>query len=269
MLAFAQEQQQSEADKLRQALQALKWQNGPTTGTVGTHATIQVPQGYVFLDSQNTKRFLEILGNIPENNEYMIGPQSLSWFAIFRFNETGYVKDSEKIDPNTLLKQLKDADAPGNEERKRLNMRQMYTDDWVVEPHYDIQTKQLEWGIQLHDETGAKTVNYTTRILGRIGVMSATLVTDNNTLENDTRAFKNVLTNFNFNSGETYAEFKPGDKVAEYGLAALILGGAAAVATKKGFWAIIAGAAVAFWKLIAGVVIALFAGIGRVFKKKQ
>ncbi len=69
--------------------------------------------------------------------------------------------------------------------------------------------------------------------------------------------------------GETYAEFKPGDKVAEYGLAALILGGAAAVATKKGFWAIIAGAAVAFWKLIAGVVIALFAGIGRVFKKKQ
>lgn len=269
VLAFAQnDQQQSAADKQTQELRTLNWQKGPTTGTIGSHATIRVPQGYVFLDSQNTRRFLEILGNIPEDNEYMIGPQSLNWFSIFSFHETGYVKDDEKIDPNTLLNQLKASDGPANEERQRLNMRLMYTDDWVVEPHYDIQTKQLEWGIQLHDSTGAKTVNYTTRILGRTGVMSAILVTDNSTLASDTRAFKDTLTGFSYNAGDTYAEFKPGDKVAEYGLAALVLGGAAAVAAKKGFFAIIAGALVAFWKLIAAAVIAVFAGIAKIFKKK-
>ena len=36
-------------------------------------------------------------------------------------------------------------------------------------------------------------------------------------------------------AGERYAEFRAGDRVAEYGLAALVLGGAAAVATKSGF----------------------------------
>ena len=269
LLAFAQDTQQSPADKQTQALDALNWQRGPTTGAIGSHATIVVPQGYVFLDSQNTRKFLEILGNIPSDNKYMIAPQSLNWFSIFSFNETGYVKDDEKIDPSALLKQLKDSDGPENEERQRLHMTLMYTDDWAVEPHYDTQTKQLEWGIRLHDSTGAQSVNYTTRILGRTGVMSATLVTDNNTLMADTKAFKHMLTGFSYTPGNTYAEFKPGDKVAEYGLAALVLGGAAVVAAKKGFFAVIAGALAAFWKVIAAAVVAVFASIAKIFKKKQ
>ena len=112
-------------------------------------------------------------------------------------------------------------------------------------------------------------MNYTSRILGRGGVMTATLVSDTDTLPQNTNEFKKVLTGFNYNSGQTYAEFKNGDKVAAIGLGALVLGGAAAVATKKGLWGAIAGALAAGWKFIAAAAIALFAGLGKLFGRKK
>jgi len=78
-----------------------------------------------------------------------------------------------------------------------------------------------------------------------------------------------VLRGYSFNAGETYADWRQGDKVAEYGLAALILGGAAAVATKKGFWAILAGFFAAAWKLIAAAAVAAGAWLRSLFKKKR
>jgi len=246
-------------------LKKLAWQNGPTEGAVAGKASIKVPAGYVFLDEQNTKRFLELNGNPPDDRHYLIAPKSLEWFAVFSFNPSGYIKDDEKIDPDDLLKSLKDSDGPGNEERKRLGMRPLFTDGWQVPPHYDIDTKRLEWGVRLRTDRDEKLVNYTSRLLGRTGVMSAVLVSEPQSLDADIRDFKTVLKNFSYNAGESYAEFKSGDKVAEYGLAALILGGAAAVATKKGFWAVIAGFFAAFWKLIAGVVVAAIAGFWSFF----
>jgi len=57
--------------------------------------------------------------------------------------------------------------------------------------------------------------------------------------------------------------------VAEFGLAALIAGGAAAVATKKGFWAVIAGFFAAAWKFIAVAVVGLLAWLRSLFKGKS
>lgn len=250
-------------------LKKLAWQNGPTEGAVAGKASLKVPTGYVFLDEQNTRRFLELNGNPPDDRHYLIAPKSLNWFAVFSFNPSGYIKDDEKIDPDDLLKSLKESDGLGNEERKRLGMRPLFTDGWQVTPHYDIETKRLEWGVRLRTDKDEKLVNYTSRLLARTGVMSAVLVSEPQSLDADIRDFKTVLKNFSYNTGESYAEFKSGDKVAEYGLAALVLGGAAAVATKKGFWAVLAGFFAAFWKVLAGLAVAAVAGLGSIFKKKK
>jgi uncharacterized membrane-anchored protein len=77
-----------------------------------------------------------------------------------------------------------------------------------------------------------------------------------------------VLKGYTFSEGEKYAQWVPGDKVAEYGLAALIVGGAAAVATKKGFWAVIASALAAGWKIAAAAVVGAGAWLRNLFKKK-
>jgi uncharacterized membrane-anchored protein len=66
------------------------------------------------------------------------------------------------------------------------------------------------------------------------------------------------LSNLTFDSGQQYSEFRPGDKVAEYGLAALVVGGAAAVAVKSG-----AG----FFKVIGVGVLALVGAAWGFFKR--
>lgn len=262
MVLAAQNPQQDE-------LRKLGWQAGPAQGRIGANATIRVAKGYVFLDEKNTSRFLQLAGNPPRDGHYLFAPESLDWFAVFSFDATGYVKDDEKIDPDALLKTIKASDGPGNDERKRLGMAPLYTVGWEVPPHYDADTKRLEWGLRLKSEGESYTVNYTSRLLGRTGVMSAILVADPNTLAKDMEAFKVGLKEFSYVTGEKYSEFKPGDRVAEIGLAALVLGGAAAVASKKGFWAAFAAFLAAFWKLIAGIAVAALAGVVSVFKKKQ
>jgi uncharacterized membrane-anchored protein len=178
------------------------------------------------------------------------------------------VKDGEKIDADALLKTLKAGDEPSNEERKRLGLGELHTEGWYVPPHYDDKTKQLEWGLKLRSEQGV-TLNYTIRMLGRSGVMSATLVSSPETLDADVASFRKVLTGFDYNDGERYSEFRAGDHVAEFGLAALITGGAAVIATKKGFWAAAALFLAKMWKLVAVGAVAVGTGIKSFFKKKE
>ena len=258
-----------EAQGPQAELRKLAWQKGPTSGRIAGKATIKVPEGYVFLDDKNTRRFLELAGNPPIDNHFLFAPDTLNWFAVFSFDETGYIKDDEKIDAEALLKQMKDSDGPANEERRRLGLSELHTVGWEVPPHYDTGTKRLEWGVRLRSGSGEQIVNYTSRLLGRTGVMRAVLVGDPATLAADTAQFKTGLQDFAYVSGEKYAEFKEGDKVAQYGLAALIVGGAAAVATKKGFWTALVAFFAAFWKLIAGVAVAVVAWIGSKFKGKS
>lgn len=250
------------------AIRSLEWHIGPKTEQVASKATLKTDSNLAFLDEVNSKKFLELTGNIPDSGNFILFSTKNNWWATFSFDPTGYVKDDEKIDPDALLQQLKDSDEAANEERKRLGIAPLRTEGWYVPPHYDAESKRLEWGLKLSSE-GHTILNYTIRLLGRTGVMNTTLVSSPETLDEDVKTFKAALPGFEFNSGERYAEFKQGDRVAEFGLAALIAGGAAAVATKKGFWAAIVGFAVAAWKVVAVAVIGLLAWVRSIFKNRS
>ena len=256
-------------EAIQEAFGKLSWIKGPSSGPIAGKASIQVPTNYVYLNEVDTSTYLELAGNPPTPGHYLIAPDDLRWFAVFSFDDTGYIKDDEKIEAADLLEKLQSSDQPSNEARKSLGLPALYTEGWQVEPHYDQASKRLEWGVRLRGEDGEKVINYTSRLLSRTGVMSAILVSSPDSLSADTAEFKEALSGFEYDAGEKYAEFKSGDKVAAYGLGALILGGAAAVATKKGLWASIAGLLAAGWKLILGAIVALFAGAGRIFKKKD
>jgi uncharacterized membrane-anchored protein len=214
----AQVQQPSAQDNAWAQIQKLDWKLGPTRGPIAGVAAITVPQGAAFLASTGTRRFLELQGNPGSDGMYTFAPGDLRWFAIFAFDPSGYVRDDEKIDPDALLEILKKGNAEGNEERRRRGLGTLVLEDWYVVPHYDVQTKRLEWGTRLRPQSGGVVVNYTIRLLGRSGVMSATLVSDPTSLDQDVRAFKAALTGFDFDQGQKYSEFRSGDKVAEYGL---------------------------------------------------
>lgn len=247
----------------------LDWHLGPKKENVANVATLNTLKDEGFLDPKNADKFLELTGNLTTGTTNILVAPDESWWATFDFDPSGYVKDDEKIDADALLKQLKESDEPSNKERARLGYPKLYTIGWAVPPHYDNQTKRLEWALKIRDEENNEAINYTIRILGRTGVTSATLISDEEHLTQNINAFKTSLKGFDYNFGEKYAEYREGDKVAEYGLAALIAGGAAVVATKKGFWAAIAAFFAAAWKFIAVGAIAVGGWLRSLFNKNK
>jgi uncharacterized membrane-anchored protein len=79
-----------------------------------------------------------------------------------------------------------------------------------------------------------------------------------------------ILGAIDFNPGHRYADFNPkSDKVAEYGLAALVAGTATAAAVKlglfKGLWVAILAAK----KFVIVAVVAIAASVRKLFNRKQ
>lgn len=242
----------------------LNWQKGPTTVLVGSNAQMNLPSGYRFLDAGESKKFMELTQNLSSGDEYVLAPDDFSWWTVFTFSDVGYVKDDEKLDSVELLSSIKSGTEAGNEERKSRGWSTMTVTGWRYEPRYDKSTQLLEWAFSAVDDSDkAPIINYNTRLLGRKGVMEVVLVADPENLDSAVSNFKDAIKGFRFNVGETYAEYQEGDHVAEYGLAALVAGGAAAVATKKGLWPLLLAFFAKGWKLI----ILGFIGIGAFIKK--
>ena len=251
-------------------LAKLDWQVGPTKGHIGNKATIHVPSGYVFLDSEDTKKLMKMMENIPSDNEYVFAPDDLSWFAVFEFNPVGYIKDDETLDSQSLLDTLARGTEQGNIEMRKMGWSTKTILGWMFKPRYDKKSNLLEWAfLAKEDNSGSQFINYNTRLLGRTGFMSVVLVADPNILDASVASFKKAIKRYSFVSGEGYTEYREGDRVAEMGLAALITGGAAAVATKKGFWAVLIKFLVKANKLVIVAVIGLFALAGSFFESNK
>jgi uncharacterized membrane-anchored protein len=243
-------------------LDKIKWLQGPDSADLGKIAELRVPADYIFAGADDMKTIMEAGENIYSGSElgYLASPNE-KLEIIFEFEETGYVKDDEKesLDTAAMLKQLKASNKKGNKERKKRGWKTLDLVDWEIPPHYDEKTNNLEWATRLRTEENEELVNYNTRLLGRTGVMRVTLVTEPGNLENALPSFQNIISDFTYKSGYRYAEYRQGDKIAKYGLTALVVGGATAVAAKsgllKGLWKLIVAGAVgvaAFLKKILG-----------------
>ncbi|MEL7310781.1 MAG: DUF2167 domain-containing protein [Pseudomonadota bacterium] len=257
MSALAQES--AEAEQISEAqriYQSLDFQAGPGTYDVTSRAVIELPEGYDRLDPSDTAKLMELYGNITTTEEWYVAPVDQSWFAVFSYEDSGYIKDDEEIDSGALLRSVREGTEAANAERRRLGWAEMNIIGWQFEPRYSDETNRLSWAI-LAESEGDEVINYNTRLLGRTGVMSAVLVADTEGLDDTVAEFEQLLTGFTYKPGNLYSEYREGDKLAKYGLAALVTGGAAvAVAKSKGFI-----------KLIIGGIVAFFAFFGNMFKR--
>ncbi|MEJ0099901.1 MAG: DUF2167 domain-containing protein [Pseudomonadota bacterium] len=250
------------------ALKKLDWVKGPSSVDVPGKSKLQIPEGYVFLDQGNTDKYLELTHNLPSGTDVMVGPADLHWVAYLSFADEGYVKDDEKIDAPALLKSLQEGAQQSNEERRRRGWAELSIVGWAVQPAYNASNHRLEWATILESQ-GERGVNFSTKVLARRGHTSVILVCAPETLNASRTQLETVLGGYSFDQGERYADWVPGDKVATYGLAALVLGGAAAIATKKGLWAVIGAFIIAKIKLLIAGGAALFAGLRRFFTGKK
>ena len=137
---------------------------------------------------------------------------------------------------------------------------------WEQEPKYDPATHNLAWAIRATSE-GRAILNYNTRLLGRKGVMEVVLICKPEEFAETLPAFNGLLTNHKFQSGETYVEFKPGDKIAKYGLGALVLGGGAVAAAKLGLLGPVILLFKKAWKLVVVAIVAVVSMFKKMLNK--
>lgn len=263
-LARAQEKPEAPPKSFAEALErsGVGLLKGPAKYKLGAMAELTLPAGYHAVEANSLKRYYQLTENIYDGNELgiVIAPQD--WVLAFSYDDIGYVKDEDKdqLDADKLMKSMQEGQEASNKERAKQGWAEMKFAGWANPPHYDQKTNNLTWAVKLtssEDEHKEVFLNESIRLLGRGGVMNVTLVTDPKVYERDHAAASGLLAkNFTYVEGQRYAEFKEGDKIAEYGLAALVLGGAGAAAFKFGFFQ-------KFWKLLVLGAVA----VGGVFKK--
>jgi len=276
LVALAQRLERTSEKPTREQIEArLRYRTGRVTLRSGL-ATLDLPADFRYLDAQETDVVLRAWGN-PAGHEAlgMLVPAGVrvlapeGWGVIITFSEDGYVKDDDaaKIDYRKLLTTMQQATRDANPERAKAGYATVELVGWAEPPHYDSLAHKLYWAKDLKfTDDSAHTLNYSVRVLGRRGVLVLNAVSSMDQLEPVRRDMAKVIGFVEFSGGHRYADFIPGtDKVAEYGIAALIAGGLAA---KAGLFKVLLGALIALKKAIALGLVAAAAFLRKLFRRK-
>ena len=195
----------------------------------------------------------------PSNND--VGIQ----FYGLLFNDDGYIKidDWDQVKPDDLLNEKKENAKINNEIRKERGLETVEDVVWVEKPTLDKEYNMISysfkvvWGNQTN-------INTFVLMLGKSGYTEFEILASYEN-EDEFKASKQLIRhlkqNFKYNPELEYKDYKPGDKVAAYGIAALVatsLGvkglakaGVLMLALKK-FWFILLFPFIFLFRLISG-----------------
>ncbi|MGZ5119555.1 MAG: DUF2167 domain-containing protein [Burkholderiales bacterium] len=248
---------------------------GPSTIPLADQAVLKLPQGFVYVPQAEGARILSALGNRPGDGLLgLVFPEGTDdWLVVLRLYKSGFIKDGDAKDwkADELLAGLKDGTEEVNKERRERGIPEMEIIGWIEPPAYDAATNRLVWSLSSKHKNdpgnAAQGVNYNTYALGREGYIGMNLVTEASLIQEYKPTAHRLLGELEFNQGKRYADFNSStDRIAEYGLAALI-GGVAA--KTLGLLAVMGAFFLKFTKLIAIGAIAVVAGIRQWFARKK
>lgn len=205
-------------------------------------ATLDVPNDFYFLGAADAERVLvEAWGNPPGQHTLgMLFPAEFTpfdkaaWAVTIEYDEDGHVSDSDasSIDYTKLLADMRRDIHDANPGRESAGYQPIELVGWAEPPHYDSRARKLYWAKELRfGNEPDTTLNYEIRALGRKGVLSMTFVASTASLAAINERRDAVLAMAEFNPGKRYDDFDSSiDKVAAYGIGALIAGKVAAKA---------------------------------------
>jgi uncharacterized membrane-anchored protein len=236
-------------------------------------AVLNVPEDFYFLDSDDAATVLvDLWGNPPGQDVLgMLFPAGISpldgnaWAVTVEYVEDGHVSDSDaaEIDYDDLLKDMQADIRNANDERIDAGYQPIELLGWAEPPHYDSSAKKLYWAKELRFGDDPNTIlNYEIRNLGRKGILNLTFIAGSDQLAEINDKRETVLAMADFVDGNRYADFDSSiDKVAAYGIGALVAGKVAAKAglfaalflVLKKFAVFLVLGIGAFWRRLKGV----------------
>ena len=263
--------------KAQQLVASLQFQTGDVA-IPEAKAHLQLGEGFRYLPKADARKVLEQLwGNPPDNDIIgMIVPTDTpllsdsSWATVVTYVDDGHVSDADaaKIDYAKMLSDMKEQTQSQNEARKKGGYDAIELIGWAAPPRYDAQGKKLYWARELSiGNNSGHTLNYDIRVLGRTGYLSLNAIARMSDLPAVQSGMQRLLPMAAFDSGQRYADFNPStDKLAAYGLAALVAGG---IAAKAGLFAKLGLILLAAKKFVVLAVVAIGAAIKKLFGGKD
>ena len=255
--------------------------HGPADVPLADQAHLVLPDGFGFIPRAEAANVMKSMGNttgerflgliVPLLAQAQEQAQVRNWLVSVEFDKAGYIKDDDarKWDAKALLQSLKEGTAAGNDRRAEQGIPAIEVTRWVEPPAYDSASHRLVWSAEARLRDGADpdpTINYNTYVLGREGYISLDLITTAAAVDTDKSAALQLLAAVQYNPDKGYGDFKSStDKVAAYGLAALVAG----VAAKKlGLIAVFGAFLVKFAKVFAIAGLAGGGGLWRWLKAR-
>ncbi|MEM6638587.1 MAG: DUF2167 domain-containing protein [Pseudomonadota bacterium] len=269
-------EQQAYFEQLQQTWESLDRRSGRIELS-GGFATLDVPGDYYFLGPDDAETVLvDIWGNPPGQNVVgMMMPDKYtpfdenSWAVTFEYVEDGYVSDEDAADINydKLLKQMQKETRASSEQRAEAGYGTVELLGWAETPFYSAADKHLYWAKSLRFNGDQDVLNYDIRTLGRKGVLSMTFIASTDQLGEINAARQDILAMAAFNEGYRYEDYDAStDKLAAYGIGALIAGG---VAKKTGLLVVLLAFLKKFGVVIAVAVAAMFGKIRNLFRRSD
>ena len=225
----------------------------------------------MFTGKSGTEEFLRLTENIGGGNELgtlmpLPNPELNDlWFLLFSFSEDGYIRDDDgnSLDADALLESIQDSNEISNKELRERGWGEIHILGWHRPPYYDDKTNNLTWAIHgWAPRDDEDVINHDIRILGRFGVTKAKLVAGSEHIIDSVAQVDKLIESFEYTAGNRYSDFVAGDRVASYGLTALIAGGAGAALAKTGlikkFWKVIVIALIALGSVIKKLISTIF-----------
>ena len=201
---------------------------------------------YFYYDYENSFDFIEVVAK--------------------KFNDDGYIKldDWKDLKPDDLIQEKRENAKINNKDREAIGTALLDDIQWIDYPDLNKDTNSISYSFKVSWSDGDENMNKYLIILGRKGYTEFEIVSEYSN-ENDFNAAKNLSqilqNNFKYNAELEYRDYKPGDKVAVYGVAALVatsLGvkglakaGGLLLALKK-FWFILLFPFIFLFKLMTG-----------------
>lgn len=250
-----------------------------TVPLLGGKALLKIPDTLRYLDPAESTRVLEkVWGNPPGSGSGVLGmlfPAGVapededSWGVVITYAGDGYVsdEDADKTNYTDLLHSMQEDTQAANEERRKQKYPAITLAGWAESPHYDRARHKIYWAKDLIFEGNEHhTLNYAIRVLGRAGVLELNAVANVRDLDRIKREMEKIVGYAEFAEGNRYADFNGStDKIAAYGLAALVAGG---VAAKTGLLAKLFALVLAAKKIILLAVAGVGAAVAKLLKKK-
>lgn len=274
-LAMAQDENgDAEAAKL---VAALHYRQGEVA-LAQADAHLALGPQFRFLDTPDARKVLEDLwGNPPDESVLgMVVPAAVplddahAWAVVLTESDDGHVSDEDaaSTDYPKLLEQMQQETEDENAERTKAGYSALHLVGWAEPPHYDSANKKLYWARELAADGGAQhSLNYDIRVLGRSGYLSMNAVAGMNDVAAVKAGMQELLPMVDFDPGKRYADYDPKtDKLAAYGIAALIGGG---IAAKAGLFAKLGVLLLAAKKFIVLGLAALAALVRKLFGKAK